>query len=109
MVDMRINIYDYCSNRRTIILREELVDSLFITVISGDEELTVLYKDGRVEVFDSCLDRREDYFDGRYCIYSRNIDFTNYEEFANSTDVYDRLNAIRKLVREINNECKESD
>lgn len=108
MPDMRINIYDYCGNRRTIILREELVDSLFISVISGDEELTVLYKDGRVEVFDSCLDRREDYFDGRYCIYNRNIDFTNYEEFANSTDVYNRLHAIRKLIREINNECKES-
>ena len=108
MPDMRINIYDYRGNHRTIILKEELVDSLFITIISGDEELTVLYKDGRAEVFDSCDDRREDYYDGRYCIYNRNIDFTNYEEFVDSADVYERKDAICKLIREINNECKES-
>ena len=43
-----------------------------------------------------------------YCIYNRNIDFTNYEEFVDSADVYERKDAICKLIREINNECKES-
>lgn len=56
-----------------------------MSLLTDDEVLTVFYKDGTYETFDSAPDRINSYLDARYTVYepSRGIDlFSNSEWMA---------------------------
>ena len=62
---MKFIIRDYMGNPREIEITKE-VESAYMTILTGDEILTVKYKDGTEEKFDSCDNRIADYYDDGY-------------------------------------------
>ncbi len=87
-----LEIMDYANNKikTTIDLnRLDEIQSIIITIISGDEICEVQYKNGKREEFDSSNDRLQDFFDGSYVLYDV-LDNTNFiEEFKKRKDSYD--------------------
>ena len=88
---MEIKLLDW-NKKETIVEIGDLDDiaKMEIDVISGDEILTVVYKDYTIRKFDSSCDRMADFYDYGYEIY----DFNNSEnriddpKFLNRTDSY---------------------
>ena len=88
---MKIRLLDYAG-------REDIVDIgniediavMTIRVLTGDEVLTVIYKDYSVDVFDTSGCRICDYHDDEYDIYNitDGTNMLNDEEFVNRTDTY---------------------
>ena len=69
----------------------EDIAGMFITVLSGDETLRVIYKDYSIKYFDSSNCRSEDYFDYSYDLYNYlkpEESILNKEEFKNRTNSY---------------------
>ena len=74
---MTIRLVDYKGDDTVVEIGElDTIAKMTIKVVTGDEILTVIYKDYRVREFDSCYTRNTDYFDDEYIIY----DFTRPEE-----------------------------
>ena len=61
---MKILIKDYSGSTKVVDLGESKIKTATLTVLSGDEVLTVDYDDGRRAEFDSSDDRMMDFFDG---------------------------------------------
>ena len=85
---MIINIVDYSGERKQINVGDfELIDSIHVEVITGDEVVTVLYKDNTFEEYDSSEYRITDYYDGEYDVKAKDI-----KKWSNlSGDSYDRM------------------
>ena len=67
------------------------IGAMTIRVLSGDEVLTVIYKDFTSDTFDSCATGRTvGYYDGEYAIYNANtgVNLLNDKSFMNRTDSY---------------------
>lgn len=60
---MKVKIKDYVGATKVVDLGESKIKTITLTVLSGDEVLTVDYDDGRREKFDSSDDRIMDFFD----------------------------------------------
>ena len=60
---MKIQIKDYAGDTKVVDLGESKIKTATLTVLSGDEVLTVDYDDGRRSQFDSSDDRIMDFFD----------------------------------------------
>ena len=72
---MNFELLDFASNRITFDVGDlDNIARMYITVISGDEVLTVIYKDYNVEIFDSSNDRLHYFFNDEYDIYNPDID-----------------------------------
>lgn len=85
---MEITIMDYNSKRWTIELGPiEDIAVAFIKVLSGDEVLTVVKKDGTYEEYDSSSCRMINYFDDEYTVI-RNGEFLMGPSWLNRTDSY---------------------
>lgn len=71
---MKIKIYDYKGDSKVIVLEEKQI--LWITVkdVSGDEVLTVMYKDGSRGVYDSSNSRLMSFYDGEYSLIGEEIE-----------------------------------
>ena len=68
-MDKKVYIRDYDCRKKEIIIPDfEDVVELEVMVISGDEILAVLYKNGRIKKFDSSDDRFVSYYDGSYIV-----------------------------------------
>lgn len=88
------NIYDYKGTPTEITINDfEKIKLIFIVVISGDEELHVIYKNCTCEVYETNCDRNIDYFDGLYIIYNSETDkdLIFDKRWLNSTASYERL------------------
>ena len=83
-----ITIYDYGQNPREIIISDfEEVKSISCRVISGDEVLTVYYKDGSEKTFDAYQGKRTtEYNDGIVSIPLDKVD-----DLSTIPDSYDML------------------
>lgn len=67
---MKVTIYNYREQPTEIEVGDiERIKSMDVSVISGDEVLTVEYKDSTVDEFDSCWDRCICDYEGTYVIY----------------------------------------
>lgn len=66
------------------------IGRMYIEVVTGDEILTVIYKDFTVEKFDSSRDRMMNYFDNLYEIYNviTGLNLLEDEQFVNRTHSY---------------------
>lgn len=87
---MKINIMDYKGETREIEIEDfDNVDLMYIEVISGDEVLTVAYKDGTIQGFDSSNDRMINYYDETYYIYK----FDNEKNAIDDPNFLNRKNS----------------
>ena len=87
---MDITIIDYNGKKRTIELGPiEDISVAFIKVLSGDEVLTVVKKDGTYEEYDSSSCRTIDFFDDKYTVI-KNGEFLmmDSDSWINRTDSY---------------------
>lgn len=65
---MKISIYDYANNATTVELKDKPINLIVVCVVSGDEVIDVIYKDGTREHHDSCSMRFMSFLDGCYVI-----------------------------------------
>ena len=85
---MEITIMDYKGKKCTIELGPiEDITVAFITVLSGDEVLTVVKKDGTYEKYNSSSCRMENFFDDEYTVI-KNGEFLMGKSWLNRTDSY---------------------
>lgn len=69
---MTINIIDYAGNKTPIDIGDlDNVLTLAIRVITGDEILTVVDKNGKIDEYDSSDGRINNYFDDSYIVFNR--------------------------------------
>lgn len=72
---MKIELIDYEGTRRAFDVPEKQdICAAFIRIVSGDETLTILTKDGNELYFDSSGSRFHNYDDGMYFVYGGAID-----------------------------------
>lgn len=90
---MKIKIYDY-NDHATEIELEKHVKMIFVTVITGDEIISIIYEDGSTSCYDSSCCRHIDYYDGHYVVNSDQI-----EEWANMEIPEDRAMSYARLDR----------
>ena len=86
---MQVEIMNYANKKKTVEIGN-LEDILIATiqVISGDEVLTVRYKDGTKKVFDTDV-RIQHYFDDEYDVYSPTVNLLTNKKWLNRKDSYD--------------------
>ena len=63
---MHLRIYEYKNRAKDIELPDKEIQTIDVTVLSGDEVVEVTFKDGSVEEYDSSDSRLIDYYDGSY-------------------------------------------
>lgn len=67
---MTLTLIDWEDKKREFDIGDlDSIMTIDIRVVSGDEIAQVLYKDFRLEFFDSSVDRLADIFDYKYTIY----------------------------------------
>ena len=94
---MIINIVDYKDERIKVDIGDiENIDYIDVDVLSGDEVITVWYKDGTYKDLDSSQCRLADYYDGDYEVPSEQI-----EKWSNMPgSSYDRMERLLESVEE---------
>lgn len=94
---MIINIVDYKDERIKVDIGDiENIDYIQVEVLSGDEVITVWYKDGEYKDLDSSQCRLKDYYDGEYEVPSEQI-----EKWSNVPgSSYDRMDRFIESVEE---------
>lgn len=88
---MNVKLLDYAGKSIFVDVGDiDTIESMMITVISGDEILTVSYKNGTEETFDSSDSRIMDFYDGEYAIYDEKAGINGFdnEEFMNRNTSY---------------------
>lgn len=72
---MIIDIVDYKGDRIPVYIGDiENIDYIQVEVLTGDEVITVWYKDGTYKDLDSSQCRLADYYDGEYEVPSEQIE-----------------------------------
>lgn len=88
---MKIKLLDYGHDEVIVDVGDiETVKNMSITVLSGDEILTVSYKDGTEKEFDPSDDRFWDFYDGWYVVYDEDegVNLLNDEKFVDRLSSY---------------------
>lgn len=97
---MRVKILDYKNNETAVNIGN--LDEIYLVimqVITGDEELIVIYNDGSIKYFDSCPERKEDHIDEYYIVYMPYIrNFLTDENWINRKSS-DDLDFIKRYAR----------
>lgn len=94
---MIIKILDYAGNERQVDVGDiETIRRMFIAVLSGDEVLHVLYKDGKRILFDSSEERRVSELDSIYDVYDIDTGLNMFENdwYIERTSSYERTGPI---------------
>lgn len=87
-----MRIYDYANHPTDVELKDENITSIYVTVKSGDEFVTVMYEDSEWALFDSSSTRSIDYEDGDYTVQGDEIErWLHYEPKKTGTVSYERL------------------
>ena len=68
-----IKIYDFLNEEKIIPITKP-IDSIEVSVISGDEIITINYKDGTSENHDASDDRYLDLYDGFYVVFEDQLE-----------------------------------
>lgn len=64
------------------------IETIKITVLTGDEICDVWYTDGRCASYDSADDRIQDFYDGSYILYSQREGINLLEKFTKRKNSY---------------------
>ena len=88
---MKVKLLDWRGESTEVEIGDlDTIDCVVLEVVSGDETLSVLYKNGGQEFFDSSSSRIHSDFDGSYFIYADGITNTlTSERFVNRTTAWD--------------------
>lgn len=88
-----IRLFDYKDREKTIVIDNLRKVKMFIFQIkSGDGILQVIYKNGKIETFDSCdIPRVVDFDDGIWIIEPKDIDVLNRMKNHDDTDELDKI------------------
>lgn len=88
-----IKIMNYDGKKRTAVIDDfENVSCIIIGILSGDEVMSVIYKSGKMVVYDSTNDRLADFNDGVYPLYIKGeLDRTEDKAFIDRATAYDGL------------------
>lgn len=84
---MELRIFDYANKVSTIKTQDKEIKQIEVTILTGDEIITVWYEDGTCEKFDSNFSRCQDFFDGSYVVTKNKLH--KWNEFE-PTDAYMR-------------------
>lgn len=97
-------IYDYANRPTKIELPDKAVESIAVTILSGDETGTVRFEDGTCLPFDASDRRIHDFFDGGYIIKGGMIErWLNFVPRKNRTASYQRQEWAFDLMEEPDN------
>lgn len=89
-----LEIMDWDNNKTTTdIDLDDLkqISRIEILVLTGDEIVTVHFKDGSEKTYDSSHSRLNDFYDGQIVIYDEAIGLDRLEEFQKRKTSYDLL------------------
>lgn len=110
---MIIDLIDWKDEKHPVDIGDlDNIEEMFIKVVTGDEILHVLYKDGTDKFFDSSEDRMADFDDGIYPIYVSGLWCIDKDKFINRKTSYDILHSetidkYDKYMEELFNVMKE--
>ena len=88
-----IEIMDFQGIKTTVEVDMDKIATINLDVVTGDEILTVVYKDYTIKRFDSSHDRLRDCNDGGYVIFNEatGINLLEDDKWINRTSSYDYL------------------
>lgn len=97
---MKFKIYDY-ENKLLEIETTKEINSITVTILSGDEFIAIKYEDGTSEIDDSSNCRMVEYYDGSYVVSKDKIDkWVNFDVKGVDRISYKRSLWFRKMIRE---------
>ena len=88
---MIVKLLNYAGNAVEVDVGDiETIGAMRIRIVTGDEILTVVYKDYTTKEFDSCNDRLNNWRDGKYDIYNAatGLNLFNDEAFMKRKSSY---------------------
>ena len=93
-MDKQIFIRDYSDKQIPVVIENiEDIVKIQIEILTGDEVMTVIYKDGTSQEFDSSGNRILSFYDGKYTITVEQLDeFSEFE--GSSCDNMERFEEI---------------
>lgn len=65
---MKFKVYDYDNKATEVEILDKPIQSILVTILSGDETGTVYFEDGTEQRFDASDCRNTDHFDGAYVV-----------------------------------------
>lgn len=97
----KLKIYDYADNAVTIDLPDKDIKRIYVSVVSGDEIVRIVYTDGSLDFYDSSKTRIFSFNDGRYIVEGEDIErFINWEPTSDYYYSYDRYEEFTSKRRE---------
>ena len=90
---MKVKLLDWCDRAREVEIGDlDTISCVLLAILSGDETLSVLYKNGEARFFDSSSDRFRSDFDGFYFMYADGvINKLTSGRFVNRTKTWNRV------------------
>ena len=93
---MKFNIYNFENEPTEIELKCRAISKIYVTVITGDETITVLFSNGTAKKFNSSDTRVIDNIDGTYVLKEDRIrKWMEYEPTGDGAISYERMIAFR--------------
>ena len=71
---MKFNIYDYKNNPFEIDIGDKTIEFIFVSIISGDEKISIVFTDKTSSSYDSSNTRDINWNDGDYVVSKDRID-----------------------------------
>jgi hypothetical protein len=88
---MEVKIYDYANNAVEVKLPNKAIESIFVTIVSGDEIATFNFADGTSLICDSSSSRNMDFYDGNYMVCRSKIkEWIDFKPTHGETASYER-------------------
>ena len=93
---MKFNIYNFENEPTEVELKCRAVSKIYVTVITGDETISVLFSNGSIKEFSSSDTRVVDNIDGTYVLKGNRIrEWMEYEPTGDGAISYERMVAFR--------------
>lgn len=93
---MKFNIYNFENEPTEVELKCRAVSKIYVTVITGDETISVLFSNGSIKEFSSSDSRVVDTIDGTYVLKGKRIrEWMEYKPKENGAISYERMIAFR--------------
>lgn len=93
---MKFNIYNFENEPTEVELKCRAVSRIYVTVITGDETITVLFSNGTAKEFSSSDTRIVDDVNGSYILKGKQIrEWINFEPTGEGAISFERMIAFR--------------
>ena len=93
---MKFNIYNFENEPTEVELKCRAVSKIYVTVITGNETISVLFSNGSIKEFSSSDTRVVDNIDGTYVLTRNRIrEWMEYEPTGDGAISYERLVTFR--------------